>query len=64
MDRVKVTGAVPAFDADFQTPERRLDEKEYPQFFRSSVVPVSAGGSISITLAASPVYIEPLYESR
>lgn len=58
-NQARITEAIPRFDADFQTPTKKLNEKDYPRFFSSSVVPLK-NGEATFTLGKKPVYIEPL----
>lgn len=54
---VKITEAIPNFSGDFQTKKNKLDERDYPKFFKRYNVTTSASGT-TIILGRKPVYIE------
>ncbi|MEK9184037.1 MAG: Ig-like domain-containing protein, partial [Patescibacteria group bacterium] len=55
--QVKITQAIPNFLYDFQTKKIQLNERDYPDFFDSSLEFVS-GNTITVTLSKKPVFID------
>ncbi len=61
--RIRATVAVPTFGLDFQTPERKLSERDYPAFFEAKAIDVVAG-KVKLMLGEPPVYLEPVDVGR
>lgn len=53
----KITEAIPAFNSDFQSSTNKLNEADYPKFFKTYTAPVT-DNAISIILSKKPVYID------
>lgn len=58
IDAVKITEAIPYYPFNFQTKRDRLKERDYPQFFNSSLGSINGDNTLILNLGKSPVYIE------
>ena len=55
--QAKVTEAIPDFDEPFQSSTKKLNEADYPKFFKIYTIPVR-NNIASVIINKKPVYIE------